>query len=163
MRSKLALRYLGKVFALTFAFALAACASQVVDHSFGFDMRRDNQDAVVLDYRYGESKLPVRAPAEAVKRGEVFYFNGVTGPMLRGDSLYVKWKIKSTGQVFEDTVDLRKRLPKDITDHRVYFMVKGPQLYVYLVSPTRRPPDVPPNGPETYRSRIVTTIYPDRN
>jgi hypothetical protein len=95
---------------------LVACAadSRIVDHSFGFDMRRDNQDAVVLDYRYGDSKLPVRAPEEAVKRGQAFHFNAVTGPMLRGEYLYVKWRIKSTEQVYEDTVDLRNRLPDDI-------------------------------------------------
>lgn len=82
--------------------------------------------------------------------------------MLRGDSLYVKWRVKSSGRVYEDTVDLRNRLPRDIKDHRIYFVIKGEQLYVYLISPQRRPSDVPPNGPGMYRHRIVKTIYPDQ-
>jgi len=82
--------------------------------------------------------------------------------MLRGDFLYVKWRIKSTGQVYEDTVDLRRRLPADITDHRIHFIVKGPQLYVYLITPERRPPDMPPNGPRPYQYLKTITIYPDQ-
>lgn len=59
--------------------------------------------------------------------------------MPRGDTLYVKWRIKASGAVHEDTVDLRKRMPSDITDHRIHFVVKGPQLYVYLISPQPNP------------------------
>jgi hypothetical protein len=62
----------------------------------------------------------------------------------------------------EETVDLRYRLPRDITDHRVYFIVRGPQLYVYLISPERRPPDMPGNGPRVYSHLKTTTIYPDQ-
>ena len=144
---------------------LTACAiGQVVNHSFGFDTRRDGQDALILDYRYGTSKLPVRAPEAAVQRGETFTFNSVTGPMVRGDSLYVKWRIKTTGQIYEDTVDLRNRLPEDITDHKVYFMVKGSQLIVYLIPPDtkKRPPNKEPTGPRAYSHLDVVTIYPDQ-
>ncbi len=150
--------------ALAIAFALTACAAVptgVVDHAFGFDMRYGDQDAEVLDYRYGDSKLPVHAPESAVRQGKSFTIEGVHGPMLRGESLYVKWRNKRTGQVYEDTVDLRQRLPADITNHRIHFMIKGSQLYVYLISPKPRPPDMPPIGPEMYNYRIVTTIYPD--
>ena len=152
-------------FALLIALMLlSACASgpEVVDHSFGFDMRRDNQgDVEVLNYRYGDSKLPVRADEERVKAGDTFGFQGVTGPMLRGSFLYVKWRIKTTGQIYEDTVDLRNRLPADIKDCRIYFIIHGPQLYVYLITPKPLPPDEPPNGPHMYRSQKVLTIYPD--
>jgi len=152
--------------ALATACALAACAASppgVVDHAFGFDMRGDGQDAEVLDYRYGESKLPVHAPESAVMEGKTLWYESVQGPMLRGDFLYVKWRNRSTGQVYEDTVDLRKRLPANVTDQKVYFMIKGPQLYVYLISlREQRPPDMPPNGPRVYRSLKTITIYPDQ-
>ena len=145
---------------------LAACAStaNLVDHSFGFDTRKDDQDAIVLDYRYGDSELPVRSPEWAVREGRTFAFQGVQGPMRKGDFLYVKWRDKATGKVFEDTVDLRHRLPADITDHTIYFMCKGAQLYVYLISPAavERSPDSPPEGPRMYRSRNTVMIYPDR-
>jgi hypothetical protein len=67
--------------------------------------------------------------------------------MLRGEFLHVKWKIKSTGEVYEDKVDLRSRLPRNIKNHTVSFIAKGPQLYVYLVTPERRSLGSPPNGP----------------
>lgn len=144
------------------SFAAAAADPDKVDHAFGFDMRRDKQhDVEVLDYRYGESAAALRAsPADAVA-GKTFVFEGVRGPMPRGESLYVKWRIKSTGQVFEDTVDLRRRLPADLAGSRIHFLIRGPQLLVYLITPLRRPADEPPNGPHTYRSRKTVTLYPD--
>jgi hypothetical protein len=144
--------------------AVAACASnpEVVDHSFGFDTLKDGQDAEVIDYRYGNSKLPVHAPEWAVKEGKTFTFNSVGGPMQRGDFLYVKWRIKSTSEVYEDNVDLRHRLPSDIKGHHIHFIIRGPQLYVYLVTPEKRLPDAAPNGPRMYSYRRTLTIYPDQ-
>jgi hypothetical protein len=144
---------------------LGACAiigSDIVDHSFGFDLRQDNQDAEVLDYWYGSTKSPVRAAPYRVKKSDTFYFQAVTGPMSRPEALYVKWRNRKTGQVYEDTADLRNRLPRDIARQKVYFMIYGPQLYVYLISNERRPPNVPRNGPTTYDYRLITTIYPDQ-
>lgn len=81
--------------------------------------------------------------------------------MKRPDNLYVKWRVLSDDKVYEETVDLRKRLPKDLTDWTVYFLVAGPQLYIYLISDKPRPPSVAPVGPKVYRDRKVITIYPD--
>jgi len=143
--------------------AAVACAAspEVVDHAFAFDTSKDGQNAVVLDYRYGGSRL-ARAPEWAVKEGRTFTFENVHGPMARGDYLYVKWRDTASGRVHEDTVDLRHRLPDDITDHTLYFMIRGAQLYVYLISPSsvERPPDTQPDGPRMYRTRNVVRIYP---
>jgi hypothetical protein len=144
---------------------LSSCASgpEIVDHAFSFDARRDGQENVeVLDYRYGNSKLPVRADETRVKAGDTFGFQGVHGPMLRGDFLYVKWRIKTTGQIYEDTVDLRSRLPANITDCRIHFLIRGSQLYVYLITPQKRPIGEPPNGPKMYDDLKTLTIYPDK-
>jgi len=84
------------------------------------------------------------------------------GPIQRGDFLYVKWREKSTGSIYEDTVDLRQRLPADIKDHRIHFMIRGPQLYVFLISPQRRPTGTKPTGPEVYSRYSTVLIYPDR-
>ncbi len=152
--------------ALGMACVLTACAAyppEVVDHAFGFDTRHDDQDADVLDYRYGDSRLPVRAPEAAVRAGNTFAFNSVQGPLLRGDSLYVKWRNGETGLVYEDTVDLRERMPANIADHKIYFMVKGPQLYVYLIAlKERRPPAMPRTGPALYDHLKTIRIYPDQ-
>lgn len=98
--------------------------------------------------------------------------------MLRGDFLYVKWRLKQTGEVYEDTVDLKSRLPADITDHRIHFVIRGPQLYVYLISPERLNPNPCPSqealrklakteapGDRIFRMYCnlkITTLYPDQ-
>jgi hypothetical protein len=150
---------------VVWVFALAACAGDpaVVAHGFSFDMRQDGQDAEVVDYRYGDSKLPmVRNPEYLLNAGKSLQSTNITGEMRRGDFLYVKWRINSTGQVHEDNVDLRQRLPADIKDHRIYFMVRGAQLYVYLISPEPRSPEMQTNGPRVYKYLKTITIYPDQ-
>ena len=140
---------------------LAACTTgpKVVDHAFTFDVLSDSPDAELLAYRYGDSKLPVSwMPGPNVKTKAPQRSN-VNGPMLQGDSLYVKWRLKSTGAVYEDAVDLRHRLPKDITNHRIYFMIKGPQLFIYLIPPLQRPGGS--NTPRMYPEANTTRIYPD--
>jgi hypothetical protein len=146
-------------------FGLSSCGAnpRLVDHSFSFNAVWDSPNIEVLNYRYGDSKQPgARPPEWALQGGKVAQRTGISGPMLLGEDLYVKWKIKSTGEVFEDTVDLRKRLPDDIAQHHVYFIVKESQLYVYLISPERRPVELPPNGPRAYQHLKAVSIYPDR-
>jgi hypothetical protein len=158
---------LGGLLMLLTAICLSACSvfSSVVDHTFEFDLRQDGQDAELLDYKYGESKLPVSADRRRVERGDTFMFQGVTGPMLRGDSLYMKWRNIPTGKIYEDTVDLKSRLPRNIEDHKIYPMIYGHQLYVFLIYPRseRRGPNDPEIGPFVSRNagRKVIQIYPD--
>jgi hypothetical protein len=97
-----------------------------------------------------------------VQRGQGGMQYGTSGDLPRGDFLYVKWRIRSTGQVYEDRVDLTHRLPADIADHRITFFMKGPQLYVYLISPkTDRRPASWPKGPiEMYDHLKEYQIYP---
>lgn len=78
--------------------------------------------------------------------------------MLRGDFLHVKWRVEATGKVYEDTVDLKVVLPRNIEKHRIHFVVKGQQLFVYLITPELRPADAPPVGPQTYDYRKVVTL-----
>ncbi len=145
--------------------ALVACASPLTlgsYSSFGFDMRKDSQDAVVLDYHYGNDKYFLSPPESAVKRGQEMYFESVGNLQYRVDFLFVKWRNKSTGKLFEETADLRGKLPKNPLDYEVYFMIRDDRLFVYLISPDRRPPETPIVGPHMYRSQKVTTIYPDQ-
>lgn len=118
-----------------------SCATnrKIVFHSFEFDARWDSPGIEIIDYRYGQSKNPVArgcpphyAPCERIPQQA-----GTSGRMLVGDDLYVKWRIKSTGEVYEDTVDLKSRLPHNIAYHEIHVIVHGPQLYVYLISPER--------------------------
>ena len=144
---------------------LVACTTgpRVVQHAFTFNLFSDSPEAELMAYRYGDSDLPVSWIPGPGDKGRVPQRSNVNGPMRVGESLYVKWRIKATGDVYEDTVDLRNRLPRDMTDHRVYFMIKGPQLYVYLIPPESKklPAGSPPIGPRIYRDLDVKTIYPD--
>lgn len=152
--------------ALAALLVAVGCANEpkVVDHAFTFNVGRDSPDIDLLDYRYGDSRLPGTSNSERLREeGRAPLNTNVSGPMRQGDSLYVKWRVRSTGQVYEDTVDLRHRLPSDITSHRIYFMIKGPQLYVYLIPPRskKRPAETPANGPRAYQDLDVKTIYPN--
>lgn len=106
-----------------------AIAAETVDHAFSFDARRDSPDIEVLDYRYGVRKPGYWMYSSGQKMPQN---DNINGWFPRGDSLYVKWRIRSSGEIFEDTVDLRSRLPADITGQRIHFVIKGSQLYVYL-------------------------------
>ncbi|WP_143751344.1 hypothetical protein [Collimonas sp. PA-H2] len=122
------------LFAITSALVACAIEPRVVDHSFAFDAIRDSPEIEVLDYRYGDSKLEgAKNPDWVRAEGRSLQMANTNGPMRIGDSLYVKWRLKSTGEIYQDTVDLRRRLPSDMKDQRIYFIVKGSQLYVYLI------------------------------
>jgi hypothetical protein len=149
------MRWIAQVIALT---ALVACTSgpKVIDHAFSFDLFSDSPDAELLAYRYGDSNLPVNSMGE---RSTAPQRTNVHGPMRQGDSLYAKWRIKASGKIYEDTVDLRNRLPRDITNHRIYLMIKGPQLYVYLIPPTKRADGS--TTPRMYPGKDAKVIYPN--
>jgi hypothetical protein len=114
----------------------SACGVAMVQHAFSFDVAEDSPGIEILDYRYGGSKQPGARPYPGRKAAQR---TNIIGSMLRADELYVKWRVLSTDREYEETVDLRKRLPADIKDHRIHFAVKGPQLYVYLITPEPNP------------------------
>lgn len=158
---------------LIIAGIVSACASngRVVDHSFSFDVRRAIPAIEVIDYRYGTSGLPgARAEKWMVQEGRGVNWTGVTGPMTVGDFLYVKWRIKETGEVLEENVDLRHRLPYHMKDQRVCFHIIGKQLYIYVAEhgflPVGAPEYVAPGAPSqtlpyTHHTKY-RIIYPDQ-
>jgi len=118
--------------------ATSACLSEprLVDHSFEFDARRDSPDIEVLDYRYGTSNHPGAqgCPKNYSPCAQSRQYAGITGEMLLGDEIYVKWKVNSTGYIYEDTVDLSKRLPMDMRKQRIYFIINGSRLYIFVIN-----------------------------
>lgn len=130
-------------------FLMCGCATgqSLVNHSFEFDAVRESPDIEVLNYQYGNLKQPgARMPEWAIEQGRVWGGTGTYGLMPPGEFLYVKWRIKSTGEVVEDKVDLKTRFPADITDHRVHFVIDGRQLYVLLISDKERVDGLCPRG-----------------
>jgi hypothetical protein len=150
--------FIGVLFFLTLF--LGGCMSQtMVNHTFEFNAVRESPDIEVLDYRYGESQYTSSLDWEKnLSRGAT----GIHGEMLRGDFLYVKWRIKATSEVIEDTVDLRDRLPRDIKDHRIHFLVKQRQLYVYLISPKPNKNRFAKPPLKMYSDLQVDEIYPSQ-
>lgn len=126
--------------------------------SFEFDMREDRQDAVVLAYRYGTSNEWIGKPQSP--EGRVYWWDNLGTGGLQADFLYVKWRNRTTGAIFEDHVDLRSRLAGDLSDASLYFMIYADQLQVYLVYREPRQPDTPKQGPAVWSGRRVTKIYP---
>ena len=146
---------------LALSLVLAACASgpRLVDHGFGFDAVADSPG--VLDYRYGQSHAPgARMPQWIRDDAGVAGGTHTRGPMPVGESLYVRWRIRATGEVLEDTVDLRGRLPGDMAGREIYFVVDQRQLRVYLVGTRARGAGDAGIGPAKFRLREIERIYP---
>lgn len=139
-----------------------ATASRQAFHRFSFDGWNDKwvRQIDLLGYSYGDQYYKVR---REVKPNETTlgYQDSVTGLMPIADFLYVKWRVKATGEVVEDRVDLRGLLPSNMEDHGVAFVIDGKQLYVYLVTPEGKSEYAEPII-KTTRSRYYLTyeIYP---
>lgn len=135
---------------IVLALAVSACASGLVRHRFEFE-GFDSPGIRILDYRYGDSLQPsARAAAADVAADKVRQAAGITGEMRRGDYLYVKWRIKSSGLAYERTVDLKSRLPRDIEGKAVTFQIREQRLQVFLATRERRPAEMPMIGPSRY-------------
>ena len=155
---------------------LTACAmggNKVAPYySIEFNASQDSPDIEVLDYRYGEQEKVFFSPSrEAVKLGNTFKSGNISGFLPRGDFLYVKWRIKDTGEVLEDRVDLRNRLPENMEDLHVHFACHGRQLYVFLEWPWDGKPWAKgqpkdrykpvPDGEKRFDGHRIQQIYPD--
>jgi len=121
----------------------------------GINRAKNNDKTEILEARYGDSRQ-----------------TGGTVYMPPADFLYVKWRDKTTGKIYEDRVDLTKRLPpsEEMYEQKIYFLVEDNQLYVYLIPRTEwgtklnhRPRGQRPNGPYASRYLDVKTLYPDND
>jgi hypothetical protein len=158
-QARIAARLAAVVFVSIVLSACSLFGPTLVDHAFAFDIT-ECSDAEILDYRYGNSKQPGARTTESERQSGQIRQTLIHGRMLRGDDLYVKWRDTRTGEVHEETVDLASRLPWNITDHEIRFVIAGPTLSVYLLSWEKRPPDWPVYL-YRYRYRKAYQIYPD--
>lgn len=146
---------------------LGACAAPqgVVDapqfHAFGFDARYDSPDSEILAFRYGPGTIgQLRMPYWKEEKEGSRQATGIHATMSIEGGLYVKWRLRSTGAVYEDTVDLKLLLPRDYGNQWVYFIAQGSKLYVYRIETVPRPPDWPVVGPRKFQYEKVRQIYP---
>ena len=110
---------------------------KVVNHGFEFNAATDSDDIEVLNYEYSKRK-PSRDQLLGVGGNRIAQASHIYGGFPVGDFIYMKWRIRSTGEVFEDRVNLRGRLPSDITDQQIYCVIDGKLLYVFLISSETR-------------------------
>ena len=144
--------------ALLVMLTLSACALNLVRHTFEFNMR-DSPGVRILDYRYGTTQQPgARATASDHASNLVRQAARISGEMVRGDDLYVKWLVETTGVAYEKTVDLRSVLPTDIRLHRLTFTIEGARLNVFLVAPEPLPTGSPPSNLRRYQDLKVLTL-----
>jgi hypothetical protein len=138
---------------------------RMADHGFSFDGWSDEGRWVdkvdLLEYDYGGQyrmvQDKVKPPKESLPAS-----TGVTGSMPIGDYLYVKWRIKSTNEIYDNRVNLKPLLPIDMNDYRLTFVIDGQQLYVYLVTPEKRHgSNTPPLKTTWSRDFITYEIYPN--
>lgn len=164
--NRLSTAFFAKLFiGLSVLFALGACAIASFEpwHAFSFDGKFDGWGGQVdlLEYQYGDKyQLTRRIAREGVQGlGDGVSING---KMPVGDFLYVKWRMKKTGRIFEDRVDLRGKLASSMEGHRVTFVIDGEQLYIYLVSPVVKHESDPPLLRTTEsRYHVTYEIYPN--
>ncbi|MBD3810940.1 MAG: hypothetical protein IE917_01815 [Betaproteobacteria bacterium] len=165
---------------LTFLF-LASCVNnpRVIDHAFSFDARNESPGIEVLNYRYGESIAPgAQVQDYSLRMGKIPQAVNINGAFPLEDSLYVKWRDKVTGNIYEDTVDLRSRLPRNIAGQRIHFIISGGRLFIYLIGSGRLSPNPCPSREELHKLaasdlpdvkvfsmycyRKITRVYPDQ-
>lgn len=103
-----------------------------VTHGFEFNAHTDSPDIEILNYEYSTRK-PDRDQLLGVGGNRVPQGSHISGGLPRGDFVYMKWRVRSTGEVFEDRVDLRSRIPGSIKDKKIYCVIEGGQLYVLLI------------------------------
>lgn len=122
---------------------------KVLDHSYGVADKFE-----IKPGKWHRDRFPSQGCCDLTN-------DGIVAP--RGDYVYFKWRVIATGEVFEDRVDLSKRLPQDMSDRRLYIAIFGPQLYVYLFPPQKLKqqtgPDVVISGSRP--ARVVGQSYQD--
>lgn len=142
-------------------------------HHFSFDTKHDSPDIDVVDYQYSNSRhVGVSPERERVAMGQYFCCENIYGSILRGDFLYVKWRVKKPGALqlllpeysgtYEDKVDLKSRLPADIKGLRIHFVIRGSQLYVYLIWPYDEKHEYPVGVLKNFGKVKQMQIYPDQ-
>ena len=120
---------------------LTACSavSNIVDnrtlHSINFDPYKDSIGIELLYYQYGSAnEFGLRTTSGQVASGKPVPGIGMTGELPVGADFYAKWRVVSTGQIIEDTVNLKSRLPFYMHKQEIRPIIEGSQLYIYLIS-----------------------------
>lgn len=154
-----------KIFIIGFALMsnnTAMASEDKVYQRFEFDLRRDGQHAVLLEYQYYAGTLLITAgDPYYTKAGTGFVFESAGLRAPRGTSLHAKWRDTASNEVFEDTVDMNKLLPQNMEGQTIVLMIDGRQLKIFLISQNvPHEAGTPVVGPSGYRQFAARQLYP---
>lgn len=143
----------------------SSCAAQpsMVSHAFGFNAREESPNIEILAYQYGDGKGVSRSSEVSIRQfGRSNQWTNINGPMPVGNSLYVKWRDRSSGAIHEQRVDLRPLLPNEMTNQRIHFVIDESQLFIFLKDMNRyAKPDDQIVGPFKLQLYVTRQIYPN--
>lgn len=106
--------------------------TQYATYSTAFS-RWDRPTITVIDYQYSSNDKVFERWSPSLKaEGRNSGGGGYYGYRPVVEKLYVKWQLLETGEVFEDTADLRGKLPKSMERKILYFVVWDKQLNIYI-------------------------------
>lgn len=135
---------------------------KLVAHAFSFNGWNDKwaQKVDLLAYSYGDQ---YRAVQREVKNGEqtLGYSSSVNGGMPVGEFLYVKWRVKETGEEVEERVDLSSRLPANMFNLELTYVIDGRQLYIYIVTKAPKPKEAAILKTAWSLNNLTFEIYPN--
>lgn len=160
--------------AFTLIAFLQACAvkPKEVWQKFTFDGQNDGWAETVdlLEYAYGDGYGMVQNSIFNPRNSNYKELSslpaqtGINGSMPVGEFLYVKWRVRATKQIYEERIDLRQRLPANMADHGLTFVIDGSQLYAYVITPKGKPYGTPPVYKTWYSKSYYTyEIFPQLN
>lgn len=143
-------------------YAAEVRSSRGAEYQFTFGGAGENQGVEILNYRYGNSKMAFTSPADwELAKGHIAQGGGAYAHFKVDTPLYVKWRVLSTGKEYSDTVDLKGRLPSDMSNKNLHFTIQTTQLNVYVIEKHGHKPEGPDCPVRTYFDHGCTRIYPD--
>jgi hypothetical protein len=135
-------------------------------HGFSYDAVFEMENVEIVDLRYGSGpSFPPRTRCVPVREDGAKCIQRMAATLLPevAETLWVKWKLKSSGEVFEDTISLTKWHPYISDGMNIFFVIREKQLSLYLDTRQPRPAGWPryPNVRQDYFK--VYQLYPTSN
>lgn len=128
--------------AISLLLCLIGCATPtgLVLHEMEYEAvpnLKNKPDTEILAFRFGspgDKAFALDLATYEYPTGRIPQRGGMGGYMKVRTSVWAKWKSLADGQVHEAAADFAKKLPKDMTNCRIFFTTYSNRLTVYLVT-----------------------------
>lgn len=143
-------------------FVLSGCAtsSPKIFTGFYYNMFEDGQSSKLMKVNFSSKGIPVLLSPDAQGRpGPIaFQTEGSSGGFDLPDHFYVKWQDRGTLVVYESSIDLKGKFPKDMHNTTITFLIKNNMVELYVVLQDAIYKGSTPIGPDLYRHNKVIRI-----